>query len=204
MKDSSWEFRRRLGTSVIIVMAVTAFVAGIWGYGVSMPDASQPAARSRFETTVQGGMARVDRVAPESMAPMQMGKFAAAGMNMSGSVVDMTPEGFRRFEVEITLAADARGGLRFNADEFLVIGRGLEATKPYRHSFKVDRVAYGTMISGTIVYQVPNTASQIELSLPGADRAIPMSLGPVVHEDSDDSFEDSSSEDSMEEHSSNP
>lgn len=171
--------RRRVGATLLMLMSATALFAGIWGYRASAPDASHSGPTSRFASRVDGGIAQVNQVIPESMAPMQLGKFAAMGMNMSGTVMDMTPEGYRRFTVELTLTANSRGGVQIAADGYVVTGLGMESTKPYRHSFETGVVPNGMSVTGTIVYQVPIKASQMALVLPGAERAIPLALGPA-------------------------
>jgi len=58
---------------------VAALVAAGWGVIYSLT-AEAPPARVGESVEVPGGLVRVDSVASEHMASMQMGKFAQAGM----------------------------------------------------------------------------------------------------------------------------
>jgi hypothetical protein len=94
---------------VAALMIAGVVVAGqLITHGVT---AAEPAQLGEM-VEISGGLLRVDRVIPETMAPMHAGNFGKSGMNMSGMGVDMTPEGYRRFTVEFTVAAEARGGLQ--------------------------------------------------------------------------------------------
>jgi hypothetical protein len=134
-----------------------------------------------------GGLLRVDQVTPETMAPMHAGNFGKSGMNMSGMGVDMTPEGYRRFTVEFTVAAEARGGLQFAPEQFHVTGSGMEVATPLRSQLGDQFAPQGSAFTGSLVFQVPDKASNLVLSLDDSSQPISLDLPTADdHHDHDD------------------
>jgi hypothetical protein len=173
--------QRSLGKAPIL--AFLAFVAALTFVGVLLAtnlimQGIAPASPAQLAELVEvpGGSLRVDHVIPEQMAAMHAGKFAQSGMNMSGMGIDMTPEGYRRFTVEITLAGEARGGLRYPADQFRVTGTGMEATGPLRHQLGNGIVPEASAASGTLIFQVPEAATDLLLSFGDEGRPIALNL----------------------------
>jgi hypothetical protein len=123
-----------------------------------------------------GGLLRVDRITPENMAPMHAGNFGKSGMNMSGMGVDMTPEGYRRFTVEFTVAAKARDGLQFAPEQFHVTGSGMEVVTPLRSQLGEQFAPQGSAFTGSLVFQVPDKASNLVLSFDNSSQAISLDL----------------------------
>lgn len=161
--------RRRVGGLLLTLAVVAAVVAGGWGV-VSSLAAGAPPARIGEAAEVPGGILRVDKVTPEHMAPMQMKNFAKKGMSMSGMVPDMTPKGQRRFNVDVTLAAEESGGLGYSEDQFRVAGEGVKETGPLRSKLGSGEIPAGSAISNTLVFQVPEKADNLVLSFDGGRR----------------------------------
>lgn len=153
--------RARIGGIVLFLAITGALLAGGWGLLTSLAAESSPA-RVGESVQVPGGLLRVDKVTPEHMAPMKMGNFAKAGMNMSGMVMDMTPEGKRRFTVEVTLAGQTNG-LSYSKKDFRISGEGVEQTAPLRSRLGSGEVPPGSAISGILVFQVPEEAENLRL-----------------------------------------
>lgn len=173
--------RRRVGGLLLALAVVAAVVAGGWGVVSSL--AGAPPARIGEAAEVPGGILRVDRVTPEHMAPMQMKNFAKKGMSMSGMVPDMTPKGQRRFNVDVTLAAE-KGGLGYSEDQFRLTGEGVKETGPLRSKLGSGQIPAGSAISNTLVFQVPEKADNLVLSFDGGRRIaldLPASKGGNSH-----------------------
>ena len=158
--------RNPIGGALLVLATVAALAFGIWGLSSSVATGPAPA-RMGETVEVPGGAVRVDGVAPERMAPMQMKKFAEKGMNMSGMGVDMTPKGFRRFSADVTLVGQGSGGLAYSEERFRLTGEGTKETKPLRSTLEPGTVSQGSAVSGTIVFQVPEEAKGLRLSFDG-------------------------------------
>jgi hypothetical protein len=138
-------------------------------------------ARIHEAIPVPGGLLRVDRVIAEHMAAMQAQNFAKGGMPMSGMGMDMAPEGYRRFTVDVTLSAQARNGLHYTAEQFYVTGEGVSATAPLRHSFVTGVIPEGSNVVGTMLFQVPEAAGDLQLHFGEDTPAIILGLEPANH-----------------------
>jgi NAD(P)-dependent dehydrogenase (short-subunit alcohol dehydrogenase family) len=171
---------RALVAGVILFLATAAvLVAGGWGVLASL-SAEEPPARPGERVAVDGGFLRVDAVLPEHMAPMQSSKFATNGMSMSAMGMDMAPEGYRRFAVEMTLSAPENGSFDYSASDFRLSGDGMEkAAEPIRHQLADGAVAPGSSVSGSMVFEVPEKASNLRLSFDGG-REIALDLEPAT------------------------
>jgi hypothetical protein len=184
-------YRARAASALLTLAAMGALAAGAWGASSSLGAEASPA-RVGEPVAVSGGEFAVDRAYPWHMAPMQMGKFANAGMNMSGATnMDMPPEGQRRFYVEVTLGAEAGAGLSYSPEDFRISGEGMKESGPYQSKLKAGTVPAGSMVSGSMAFQVPEEASELMLSLDGG-RAIALDLEPVKGEGEGSSHEGSS------------
>jgi hypothetical protein len=168
-------------TVVTIVLApLAAAVIALWGLlGLGLSRSSGTVAQPGELVAVPGGLLRVDRVIPEHMAAMDAGGFARAGMNMSGMGIDMAPQGYRRFTVELTLVGQVNGGLHYSADQFRLTGRGMEETGTYRHQPGAAVVPRGTATSVSLTFQVPDGASELSLHFRDGERPIALDLGPA-------------------------
>src|ERR687885_165684 len=142
---------------------------------------------------VPGGLLRVDRVIPEHLAPMHNNKFGQSGMSMSAMGIDVPPKGYRRFTVEITLAAEARAGLHSTAGQFHLTGKGMSETGTLRHRLGDGVIPSGSASSGSLTFQVPETASDLQLSFRGGERPIALPLGPASHSDDHESSNEAES-----------
>lgn len=169
--------RRARGANVLLLAAVIAALAvGVWGV-ISSVGTEAPPARVGEAVGVSGGTFVVDRVTPEHMAPMQSSKFSAGGMNMSSMGMDMAPEGYERFAVFVTLAADENGDLVYSPEDFRVSGEGMKEDGPVRSEFEAGTIPAGSAVSGNLVFQAPEEASKLRLSLDGG-RSVALDLEP--------------------------
>lgn len=166
---------RRLFGGLLLALAVSAtLLVGGWGV-ISSLAAGAPPARIGEAAEVPGGILRVEEVTPENMAPMQMGKFANKGMSMSGNIPDMTPDGQRRFNVDITLASAESGVLSYSMEDFRLTGEGMKATGPLRSKIGSGKIPAGSAVSNTLVFQVPEKAKDLTLSF-GGGRPVALDL----------------------------
>lgn len=156
-------FRPLIGGVLLVVAVTAAVVGGGWGLVSSVVAGAAVPARVGEPVEVPGGQFQVDRVIPESMAPMQMEKFAKSGMFMSGMVVDMTPEGKKRFVLEISLSG-SDSGLRFSEKDFRVNGEGMKETRPLRGQLGSGKISSSEATTGILTFQVPEEAEDLVLS----------------------------------------
>ncbi len=157
--------RALAGASILILAVFAALAAGGWGV-VSTLTGDLPPARVGEDVEVPGGLLRVEKVTPEHMAPMQSSKFSAGGMNMSSSGMDMAPEGYERFAVEVSLAG--RGGdLAYAPEDFSVSGSGFEAEGPVRSQLGAGSLADGSAVAGMLVFQAPEDSRDLALEFDG-------------------------------------
>jgi hypothetical protein len=171
--------RRARGANVLLLAAVVAALAvGVWGVTSSVGTEAPPA-RVGEAVGVSGGTFVVDRVTPEHMAPMQSNKFSAGGMNMSSMGMDMAPEGYERFAVFVTLAADEDGDLVYSPEDFRVSGEGMKEDGPVRPELEAGAIPAGSAVSGNLVFQAPEEASKLRLSLDGG-RPVALDLEPAA------------------------
>ena len=172
-------YRAAVGHALLSAGVAFALSAGAWGTFASI-GAEPPAAKIGGWVDASGGLLRVDRVAPESMAAMQMGKFAEQGMSMgSATGMDMAPDGQRRFAVDVTLAAPEDGELAYSTDEFRLTGAGLEGTGPHRDTLSEGSIPAGSRVSGTLVFQAPEDADGLELRLGEGGDPVALPLEPI-------------------------
>lgn len=169
--------RARLAGVALSIGVAASLAAGAWGI-VSTLGVEVPPARVGETVEVPGGLLRVDGATPEHMAAMQADKFAASGMNMSSMGMDMAPEGQRRLTVDVALAAEG-GALSYSPNDFRLAGDGIEEVEPIRETFEGETVPAGAVISGTLVFQVPEDAKELELSFDGG-RPVALDLPPAT------------------------
>ncbi len=154
-------FRAAIGGILIVASIAVAIIGGAWSLVSTVKSGAAPA-RVGEPVKVSGGVFQVDRVVPESMAPMQMENFAKSGMFMSGMVADMTPEGKKRFTLEVSLSG-GNGGLRFSENDFRVNGEGMKETRPLRGQLGTGKISSGQATSGILTFQVPEEAEDLVL-----------------------------------------
>jgi hypothetical protein len=165
---------------LLVLFVVAVLAAGGWGLFGSLATESPPA-RLGEAVQVPGGLMSVDRAYPWHMAPMQMGKFANAGMNMGGSTnMDMPPEGQRRLNVAFTLRAEAGAGLSYSSEDFRISGEEMKETGPYQSKLEAGAVPAGSALSGSLIYQVPEEARNLMLSFGDGGRKVALDLKPVT------------------------
>lgn len=170
----------RVARGTLVLAVVATLGVGAWGmFGPRIDDRAGTPARLGEVVAVPSGLLRVDRVIAENMVAMQPEKFAQAGMSMSGMGMDMAPSGYRRFTTEVTLVAQARNGLPYSAEQFQVYAPGLAPVGPYRHKLLGGVVPQGSAITGTLVFQVPETASGLMLRFRDGRQPIALDLGAM-------------------------
>lgn len=170
--------RARVANVLLLAAVVAALAAGLWGL-ISSLGAEAPPARVGEAVEVSGGIVVVDRVTPEHMAPMQTKKFAAGGMNMSSMGMAMAPEGYERFAVFVTLAADEDGELNYSPEDFRVSGEEMKEDGPVRSELEAGTIPAGSAVSGNLVFQAPEEASKLRLSFDDG-RSIALDLEPAA------------------------
>ncbi len=154
-----------MGGLILALAVVAALAAGGWGM-VSSLTGEGPPARVGESVEVPGGTMRVEKVTPEHMAPMRSGKFSNAGMSMSSTGMDMAPEGYSRFAVEVTLAAEGEN-LSFAPEDFRLSGEGVKTHDPVRSQLGATEVPDGSAVSGNLVFQAPEKAKGLTLEFDG-------------------------------------
>ncbi|MBI3241379.1 MAG: hypothetical protein HYZ49_03705 [Chloroflexi bacterium] len=148
----------------LALAVVAVLAAGVWGLFSPRLASDSGAATSIGEfARVPGGLVRVDGVTPEHMADMNMQGFAATGMSMSAMGMDTAPEGYRRFSLDVTLVGQGKDGLRFSPAQFRVAGEGIEDAFPIRAELGDGWVPSGNVLNGSLLYQVPESASRLQL-----------------------------------------
>ncbi len=148
----------------LALAVVAVLAAGVWGLFSPRLASDSGAATGIGEfARVPGGLVRVDGVTPEHMADMNMQGFAATGMSMSAMGVDTAPEGYRRFSLEVTLVGQGQDGFRFLMTQFRVTGEGMEDSFPLRAELGDGWVPSGNVLNGSLLYQVPESATGLKL-----------------------------------------
>jgi hypothetical protein len=151
---------------VAVALAVVAILAGgLWSL-TSAPHAT--VALRSGELALEGGTARVDHVASAARP-----QHAMPGM---GTDNDPVAAGDRRVSVDITLRATGEEPVEFDVDDFSLVIYGSEARRPHRAVLPESVLPPGTQLSGTLVFDVPKTATRARLSYDGqapADLSIP-------------------------------
>ena len=165
-------YRALVGALILALAVLAALAAGGWGV-VSSLAGEAPPARIGEDVEVPGGILRVEKVTPEHMAPMQSSKFSAGGMNMSSTGMDMAPDGYRRFAVEVTLVS--QGGLEYAPEDFRISGKGVKDHEPIRSQLGTDAVPDGSAVSGSLIFQAPEESKGLMLEFDGG-RAVALDL----------------------------
>ena len=154
-------YRAFAGVVVLALGVLGALVAGGWGVVASLSDEAPPA-RIGEDVEIPGGILRVEKVTPEHMAPMQSSKFSGAGMSMSSTGMDMAPEGYERFIVEVTLVG--RGGeLAYSPEDFRLSGPDVKDHGPVRSQLPAGAGPDGSAVTGNLIFQAPEDAKGLML-----------------------------------------
>jgi hypothetical protein len=166
-------YRALVGGLILALATLAALAAGGWGL-VSSLAGEEPPARIGEAAAVPGGALVIEKVTPEHIAPMKMGKFGQQGMNMAMPNMDMPPDGYTRFAVNVTL--EARGGeLAYAPEDFRLSGEGFKTDGPVRSQLGEGAVPDGSAVSGNLVFQAPEKAEGLTLEFAGG-RAVALDL----------------------------
>ena len=158
-------YRALLGALILAFAVAAALAAGGWG-AISSLTGEAPPARVGENVTVPDGLFRVEGVTPEHMAPMKMGKFGQQGMNMAMPNMDMAPDGYERFSVNLSLQAQG-ADLDYAPEDFRLSGKGVEDQQPIRSQLGEGSVPDGSAVSGSLVFQAPEDAKDLKLEFKG-------------------------------------
>lgn len=173
--------RRLLRVLVIVVPTAVVVAAGIWGMtaprGAETGEHAEAGAAVGEWVAADGGFYRVDNVGDRALA------HAMIGMDP-----DPVPEGFRRLGVDVTLAGESTAGLDVGPDRFTVVGQAMKPAGPIRARLDDGLLARGSQISGGLVFEVPEGASDLQLRFEGGSRGVALPVGPPhtaesTHED---------------------
>lgn len=168
------KFKIRPGTLALLalVAGIVAFAAigSILAAGVFTRSAEpEPPARIGETIQIPGGLLRVDGIKPEVMNHNMMQMSTTMGM-------DMAPEGYRRFTVSVSLIGQARSGLHYAADQFRISGDGVDKPTAIRYALGNGVVPVGSAMSGTLLFQVPDTSQHLLLTYGDGNQAIALDL----------------------------
>lgn len=172
-EDGRGRYRALMGGVILALVAFAALAAGGWG-AISSLTGDLPPARMGENVEVPGGLLRIEKVTPEHMAPMQSSKFSAGGMSMSSTGMDMAPEGYERFAVEVTLAGHGRE-LAYAPEDFRLSGPGVKDHGPVRSQLGAGSLADGSAVAGSLIFQTPEDSKGLKLEFNGG-RPIALNL----------------------------
>lgn len=169
-------YRKLLGGLLLALVVLAVLAAGGWGVISSLTTGQTPA-RIGETVEVPGGLLRVEKVTPESMAPMQMSS-AQAPSGSAGEGMERAPKGYRRFTVEVTLVGRESGGFAYSADDFRLTGEGVKESGVVRSQLAAGTLPEGSAIAGGLVFQAPKEAKGLTLSFDGG-RPVALNLNPA-------------------------
>ncbi|SFS09402.1 hypothetical protein SAMN04487783_1253 [Agrococcus baldri] len=132
---------------------------------------SEPAAHLGAAAVVPGGLARVNGVIPlesDGWLPVD----AAAVL------MEPVPAGSHLVRVELELTAMDAQGIAFSADDYTILGLGSDRLDVLWASPEVAEARQGSVVSATLVYEIPNTA--VALTLEG-EHGGRLALGTAHH-----------------------
>lgn len=180
-RGSPLEVRQRPTRLAIVLLVIGVSLAASVVLSQIVPGSQArrvPPARAGELVALVGGAVRVDRVTPEQTQPVLPGQFNRAA-STTGAGVDAVPPGHRRFSVGVTLVSHAAEGMRYGADRVWLTGTNLRTGGLHRHQLGAGLLPAGEAISGTLIFQVPNEATNLLLNVRDADRPIRLDLPPV-------------------------
>jgi hypothetical protein len=159
--------------AALVLVALAVAVAG--GWALLTPRDTSPAGLNDA-VDVSGGWMRVDNVLDVDLSTPMTGPGMAMG---ASSGVPEIPEGLRRIDVEISLAATSGEGLRFKPSAFTADTVGSDPVRPVAADDTTDLVPPNGLLTRTLSFQVPADATLVTLRKKGADRSVDFPLGPA-------------------------
>ncbi len=156
--------RGRLGTAALVVL-----VAAVTGWGLT---ADRPMEAASGQVEVPGGVLHLDAVRGEllqhDLMPMP-----------GGMMPEMTPDGFARVWVDLTLAATG-GEVTWEMEDFVLVGPSMVPVPPRRASVPPVVVPEGHAATFALQFEVPEGSAQgLELQVRGADQRLSLDLDGV-------------------------
>jgi hypothetical protein len=157
--------RTWFGPAAIIAAVTAILLAAAW----SLTSAPRPGAAPRAgELVMTGGMARVDQVVSAARP-----QHAMPGM---GTDNDPVAAGERRVSVDVTLFATDDEPMEYHVGDFAMVVPGGSPRRPRRAVLPGRSLPSGTQMSGTLVFDVPVTATRVKLFYddhPGTEVVLP-------------------------------
>lgn len=166
----------RLGALALLATAVV----GAGGWALLTPRDTSPAALHE-RVDVDEGWMRVDNVLDVDLSTPMTGPGMAMG---TSSGVPEIPDGTRRIDVEVTLAASGSAGLRFDPDTFTADTALSAPGRPVAADDTSDLVPPDGSLTRTLSFQVPAEAEVVTFRQDGGERPIEVPLGqaPTNHD----------------------
>ncbi len=161
---------RLLRALVVAVPAAAVIAAGVWGLTAprgGTDEHADAAAAVGAWVEAPGGFYRVDAVGDRALAH-----------KMIGMDPDPVPKGFRRLGVDVTLAGESSAGLDVGPDRFAVVGAAMKPAGPIRARLDDGLLAQGSQISGSLVFEVPEKAADLQLRFEGGSHGVALPVGP--------------------------
>lgn len=152
--------QRRLAVVLLVAAVLVGLLAGGWGAAAAWRTHSAVPASPGTPVAVPGGALQVDRVVPEGMDHNP-------GMP-EDMMPDPIPEGQRRVHVHVTLHAEDAGGLAYGPERFTLVGDGMRAVTPRADQLGTGHAPEGSTLSGVLVFELPQKATQLALRMDGA------------------------------------
>lgn len=166
--------RARMGRAALVIGIQVVVFAGFWGvflvHGRGDQQVPVVAASVREAVPVPGGSMTVEDVLP----------WGTIDHNMAGmQIPDPVPAGKRRVLVDVTLRAIDRP-LTYRPAAFNLSGRTMSAIEPWWGTPGVDNVAKGAQTTVTLAFDVPKSATGLQLGLQGSVRRIAIDDGAAT------------------------
>lgn len=142
--------------AAVVAAVVAILLAAAWSL-TSAPRAE--VAPRPGEIVMAGGVAHVDQVVSAARP-----QHAMPGM---GTDNDPVAAGERRVSVDVTLVATGDEPLAYHVGDFSLVVPGGSPRRPRRAVLPGRSLPSGTQMSGTLVFDVPETTTRIRLSYDG-------------------------------------
>ena len=161
----------RHATLLVVVVAVLAVLGAIAALRAVNEDATTTAGD---ELALSHGTLVVGAVTPEVMKHPK-------GMPAT-MMPDPVPEGFQRFSVDVTVYAEKGGSAAYDARRIRVTDPDGRSSAPIRGTLGSGTIPAGGQVRGSVLFQVPEDARTVTLSVVGDSSRIRLRIpGNVGH-----------------------